>query len=351
MRPFTHQSPFREIGRLLAGKANATSLVRHESGPFCVDAVYRDLDRKVSRRVEPARCDAVYAYEDGALESFRVANQKGVRCFYDLPIGYWRSARKLQQAEMERWPEWAPTMPAFKDSDEKLARKDEELRLADAIFVASSFTASTLSDYPTDSLAKTYVIPYGFPVPGPERDYSNLGKRKLRLLYVGGLTQRKGLADVFSVADSLSDDVELTVVGRGAVNECAALRNALAKHRWIPSLPHDQVLAEMRNQDVLLFPSSFEGFGLVITEAMSQGTPVITTDRTAGGDIIDHGSSGWIVPASNTLALKSQVEELLKRPDQIANAGNASRNLAAERPWECYGHELASKVAELLSND
>lgn len=48
-------------------------------------------------------------------------------------------------------------------------------------------------------------------------------------------------------------------------------------------MPHDQILNLMRTQDVFVFPSLFEGYGLVVAEAMSQGTPVITTSRTCGG--------------------------------------------------------------------
>ena len=50
----------------------------------------------------------------------------------------------------------------------------------------------------------------------------------------------------------------------------------------------------MKEHDVLIFPSLFEGFGLVITEAMAQGTPVITTDRTAGPDVISDNENGCL---------------------------------------------------------
>jgi hypothetical protein len=50
--------------------------------------------------------------------------------------------------EKEKWPEWSPTLIGFKDSEEKLKRKDEEIRLADMIFVASRFTERSLLDFP-----------------------------------------------------------------------------------------------------------------------------------------------------------------------------------------------------------
>ncbi|WP_201767174.1 glycosyltransferase family 4 protein [Rhodopirellula sallentina] len=332
---------------MLANRASLAFLTRHETGPFCVDAVYRDLDRTVARRIKRQPFSAVYAYEDGALESFRVAKKRGGTCLYDLPIGYWRAAQSLLATERERWPEWAATMPGFRDSEAKLARKDEELQLADQIYVASQFTRRTLEDYP-GTLANAEVIPYGFPSAGPPREYVDLKSRKLKVLFVGGLSQRKGIADVFAVADALSDHVELTVVGRANVQGCPALESALKKHHWIPSLPHEQVLQTMREHDVLLFPSLFEGFGLVITEAMSQGTPVITTDRTAGPDVITHGEDGWIIPAGDTASLQSAVENLLDAPGQLATAGEHARQTAMRRPWSTYGNELAASVKQLL---
>jgi glycosyltransferase involved in cell wall biosynthesis len=347
-KPITWQRPFREIGRILAGKAGLTSLICRESGIFCVDAIYRDIDRAVAKRLFQIAVDGVYAYEDGSLETFRVAKNRGIKCFYDLPIGYWRTARRLLEPERDRWPEWLATLSGFKDSAEKLARKDEELHLADHVFVASSFTKQTLFDYP-GKIASIHVIPYGFPAVGPPRVYSNVGKRKLKLLFVGGLSQRKGIADVFAVAETLKDDVELTIVGQGAVNECVALSNALKRHRWIPSLPHAQILELMRQHDILLFPSLFEGFGLVITEAMSQGTPVITTERTAGPDLIQHEKNGWLIAAGNTLALQLQIEAILNDRDSIAYVGEQARQSAMVRPWSVYGKELANSVMEALT--
>lgn len=340
--------PWREFGRLLARKSGLQVLTRHERGVFCVDAVYNSIDRRVARQLgRGASVKGVYAYEDGARASFIAAKKLGIACLYDLPIGYWRSARRLLEPEHQRWPEWAPTLTGFRDSAAKLARKDEELRLADQIFVASSFTARTLKDYP-GQLAPIQVIPYGFSPPGEPRHYDYQGQRPLKLLFVGGLSQRKGIADLFSAVAAIGPAVVLTVVGHKASLNCPALDAALAKHRWIPSLPHAAILNLMRDHDVFVFPSLFEGFGLVITEAMSQGTPVITTDRTAGPDLIEHGRNGWLIEAGSTPALQSAIEELLQRPAQIATAGKEAMETARQRPWEVYGRELAEAVGRVI---
>src|SRR5690606_11841806 len=110
-------------------------------------------------------------------------------------------------------PDWASTLTGFKDSANKLAKKDRELSLADHIFVASTFTKNTLGDY-NGPLAPISVIPYGFPAVAGERDYRSLGRKPLKLLFVGGLSQRKGLAQMFEAVASFGKEVDLTILGQ-----------------------------------------------------------------------------------------------------------------------------------------
>ena len=124
--------------------------------------MYGYIDNKVSRFLNNnISIQGVYCYEDCALNSFTLAKKNNISCFYDLPIGYWRTARRLLENERINRPEWSNTLTGFKDSENKLKRKDAELLLANHIFVASSFTAKTLEDYP-NNLCDISVIPYGF---------------------------------------------------------------------------------------------------------------------------------------------------------------------------------------------
>jgi glycosyltransferase involved in cell wall biosynthesis len=100
----------------------------------------------------------------------------------------------------------------------------------------------------------------------------------------------------------------------------------------------------MRQNDVLIFPSLFEGFGLVITEAMSQGMPVITTDRTAGPDLIKNGETGWLIEAGSTEALRWCIEDILTKPELIIQAGRLALEQANKRTWEVYGQELTQAI-------
>jgi glycosyltransferase involved in cell wall biosynthesis len=346
LKKYVNRYPFYETGRMLSSKMGLENLSKYENSFFSVNAVYKKLDQKIAlsiEKLEGKEPTGVYAYEDGAVQSFKKAKKTGISCLYDLPIGYWRAKKRLLSQEKSRRPEWAETIPGLCDSDEKLARKDEELALADHIFVASSFTKKTLKEYPAP-LTPVHVIPYGFPPVFPKRNWQPLADRKFKILFVGSLSQRKGIADLFEAVNAIQSKIELTVVGKKIVYDCEALNQNLSKHTWIPSLPHHEVLELMRTQDVLLFPSLFEGFGLVITEAMSQGTPVITTERTAGPDLITHRKDGWIVDAGSSEAILEQLEVILKKPGLLESTGRAAMQAARKRPWKVYGRELAECI-------
>ena len=352
LRKYTAIAPFKEFTRLIASKLKLGFLVRHERGLFSVDAIYRNLDTIIARELDDLKVNgvnAIYSFEDGSLACFKKAKSLDIFCFYDLPIGYWKAQRILLNEEKKLNPEWFKTIAGFKDSDCKLKRKDEELRLADCILVASTFTANTLKHY-KGHLKSVKVVPFGFPEVVERREYESVENRKLKVLYVGSLSQRKGISYLFDAVNQLSDFLELTLVGRRAVSDCKVLNEELKKHIWFESLPNDEVLELMRKQDLFIFPSLFEGFGLVITEAMSQGTPVITTERTCGPDIIKHGENGWIVKAGSTEDLLYQLQDIIQKPELIEQVGKAARETAKARPWQVYEQQVIKTLVDVYSN-
>lgn len=345
----------REIVRLACIKFGRANLIRGEDKWASIDQVYRSLDRRVARRLAKLpSVTSVYAYEDAALESFRDAKARSILALYDLPIGYWRAARALLSEEAERLPQWASTLTGNQDSERKLARKDEELSLSDAIFVASTFTAETLRLAPTAKGKPVHIVPYGAPPPISrallDEHLARLSRPGvLRVLFVGGLSQRKGIAEVFAACDSLRSAVTLTVIGRHAA-DCPALTTALGSCRYIPSLPHSEILREMREHDVLVFPSLFEGFGLVILEAMAQGVPVITTPHTGGRDVITPGKDGVIVPIRDTQAIVRALEDLHKDRVRLVAMSEAAWKKSADYTWSAYGGRIVTTIQDLITN-
>ncbi len=343
-----HTRPILEVGRLVSSRITiGGSNRRHRNS---IDRVYFDLDRHLARLITSGRtlegARAIYGYEDGCRDSFLAARKLGWRTFYELPIGYWRAGRRIAEEEAELQPQWASTWPALDEPPDKLARKDEELALADRVFAASSFTRETLKEAPSN-LKTVEIIPYGAPACRSVGPVSRKPGEPLRALLVGGLSQRKGLSYLFSAVESLGESVRLTLIGRKPAG-CKVLDDHLDRHSWIASLPHEQLIEEMGRHDVLVFPSLFEGFGLVILEAMSQGLPVITTAHTAGPDILTEGSDGFVVPIRSAEGIAGKLSLLYEDPDLLEAMKAQAVVTARQWTWEKYQNRMATALHAAL---
>lgn len=344
--PFIRSHAMREWGRQLANHMHCTWLTRNEGRCFNIDAIYLSLGRRVARQLDRGlTIKAVYGYDGGALEMFRVAKKRGILCLYEHPIVYWRMSQQLQREEAELRPEWASTLPALGDSEEKLERKDQELALADLVITPSSFSKESLGRA-GNLRAPIRVIPYGTNPISLVRQRQTK-KEKLRVLFVGGLSQAKGLGYLLEAVELIKDRIELTLIGR-RVSAVMPPEFVLKQHHWIPSLPHSELLQEMRRHDVLVLPSLNEGFGLVLSEAMSQGLTVITTTHTAGPDLLTDGVDGFLVPIRSAEAIAEKLFLLDRERDRLALMQEAAQRTVMTYSWDNYRKQMAELAREVV---
>ncbi len=347
LTPFLRSHPWREWGRQLSSHLGWNGLTRDERAFFGIDAVYLSLDRRVARRIAAGlTIKAVYGYDGGTVASFRAAKERGLVCIYEHPIVHWRLIRQLQEEEAELHPEWAPTLGALADSAAKLARKDEELALADLVITPSSFAKESLT-MAQGLTAPIRVISYGAEI-GDKMAARQLGHGKLRVLFVGALSQAKGLGYLLEAADRLKDEIELTLIGR-RVSPLGPAPARLDRHRWIASLAHRELLSEMSRQDVLVLPSLHEGFGLVLTEALSRGLAIITTSHTAGPDLMTDGREGFLIPVRSADAIEEKLALLTRQRDLLRAMQEAALGRAVSLSWENYRQRLVELAREVVA--
>jgi glycosyltransferase involved in cell wall biosynthesis len=350
LHPITLQHPVLELGRILANRLKLDRLGRHETGIFCVDAIYQKQDKIVAKRLRknPKRYSGVYTYEDGALETFTAADELGIRRIYDLPIAYWQTLRCLLAEEAERLPAWKVTLGGgVSDSETKLSRKTRELELSEVVICPSQFVARSLPESARSK--KTIVVaPFGSPSSAPVKNPVMPGTgRKLRVLFAGSMSQRKGLGDLFAALRLLNrKDVELVIMGtpqapiefyRGQYNEFV--------HE--ASRPHAKVLELMGSCDVFCLPSIVEGRALVMQEAMSQGLPLIITPNTGGEDLIEEGITGFLVPIRRADKIAEKIAWFADNRSLLPEMSRAAQAKASQLTWDAYGKIIASAISNL----
>jgi glycosyltransferase involved in cell wall biosynthesis len=247
------------------------------------------------------------------------------------------SVRRILRRELESNPdcsesllkEWELSLP-----QEDFGRLVEETRMAACILTASSFTRQTLLENGIDA-STIHVAPYGidrtrFSLAPAEIRRSTSGK--LKLLFVGTISQRKGIKYLLEALRLVGNDVELTVCGR-VVDDLSLFKPFGSQVTVQPSVSAAELLKAYRAADLFVFPSVVEGFGQVLLESLACGLPVLTTTRTAAPDLIRPGIEGFIVEPCRPDALAERIEWALANRRQLSDMRQEASRTAAAFTW------------------
>jgi glycosyltransferase involved in cell wall biosynthesis len=179
--------------------------------------------------------------------------------------------------------------------------------------------------------------------------------REKIVLAAGRLTWQKGfdlLVDAFVPVAQRHPDWTLRIYGDG-------VRRTKLKRRVIRQDVYNNVflmgatqrLGEMMSRaSVFALSSRYEGFGMVIVEAMSKGLPVVSTDCPRGpAEIIDDGHDGILVPNEDVPGLTRAMLELIEDDERRARYGAAALEKAHEFDISVIGAQWVSLFDELVS--
>lgn len=130
---------------------------------------------------------------------------------------------------------------------------------------------------------------------------------RIRLLFVGNRTQRKGFDLLPRIMDLLPDDYALYYTSGFQGRDTGP-----PHQRMIPigAPDRDGLVAAYQSCDMLLFPSRLEGFGIAPAEALACGRPVVTTDASALPEVVDHGLNGFLCPRNDVASYAARVRQL-----------------------------------------
>lgn len=308
------------------------------------------LSGKVARGMTNVanQVDGVYCYPHGAKQIFEVAKQQKKICFYEQTTAYYKEFEQIVSKEKELNPDWMNTITMYKSLDRVLFDQlTEELNLCDVIVAPSTYVKNTLLKFGFQD-SKIKVIPYGFPDVS-EKKYPKGKSNKLNLLFVGNISQLKGISYLFEAIGQLHEKVNLTLVGNISNSKNPFLIENLNKYNYKGTMSHNQVMKEMRRHDILIFPTLSDGYGLVINEAMSQGTPVITTPCSGGPDVIIDKVNGWIIPAASVEPMVDLLNELYANPHLLQEVSSNAFKTAQSRPWAVYEKEVTSFIKKSMN--
>jgi glycosyltransferase involved in cell wall biosynthesis len=325
--------------------------VRKSKQAAYTDAIWFERNAIFQQRLSPQllkEADVVIGFDTASNILIQRTHQFGKKFVLDVSIAHSLSKEAIFKQLALDYPDWSVRIEH--KTEAHLAIEEEEQRTADYIVVASSFTKQTLLAHGVPE-EKITVIPYGVNLEQFTSKKNYLTDGPLRLLFTGTIDARKGIPVLLDVMKQLQElPVTLTLVGPVIPQviqliESANLPNVTIKGK----VPHSELPAIMQAHDVFVFPSYFEGFGLVLLEAMACGLPIITTPATAGPDIIEEGKEGFIIPIGNAAACKQAILNLLEDRNKLAEMGKAAVKKAHTFTWDRYGNAWATFIQKIVS--
>jgi glycosyltransferase involved in cell wall biosynthesis len=140
------------------------------------------------------------------------------------------------------------------------------------------------------------------------------------VLFVGKIHFMKGV-DILYECAGMMRDVIFILVGNGP------LRTDLENCMLVGPKPNDEMPKWMSAADIFALPSRSEGTPVVILEALSCGTPVISSDVGGCPDLVKDGHAGYLFPIGNAAIFQEKITSLVNDDSMRIQMGNEGRRV------------------------
>ena len=268
------------------------------------------------------------SYSYTALEPFRYAKANGWKTLL-VQIDPGPEEERIVTEETARQPElagkWHPAPPEY------WAFWRDECKLADRIVVNSEWARTGLAKAGVNG-EKLTVIPLAYEEPGVgrrreprlQRKYPDhfTAERPLRVLFLGLINLRKGVARLLEAARILRDEpAEFWMVGPVEIANAGTVTDA-GRVKWFGPVTRNQAAGFYRNADLFILPTLSDGFAITQLEAQAHGLPIIASKNC--GKVVENGVNGSILDEPSAACIAHAVRDCIASPDRLEKLASAS---------------------------
>jgi glycosyltransferase involved in cell wall biosynthesis len=269
------------------------------------------------------------SYSYTALEPFRYAKARGWKTLL-IQIDPGPEEEAIVAEEAARVPElgagWQPAPPEY------WAFWREECKLADQIVANSEWSREGLirGGVPRE---KVSLIPLAYEAPevtgqdseaGSARSYPArfTSERPMRVLFLGLINLRKGVARLLEAARILRDEpVEFWMVGPVEIANANTIGD-VGRVKCFGPVTRNLAAEFYRNADVFILPTLSDGFAITQLEAQAYGLPLIVSRRC--GEVVQDNVNGLLLDAPSAEAIESAIRFCLQNPNELARFSRCS---------------------------
>jgi glycosyltransferase involved in cell wall biosynthesis len=284
------------------------------------------------------------SYSYAALKPFRLAKARGwktllvqidpgpeeERIVAEVAARVPALAGSWQRAPKEYWAAWR-----------------EECNLADRIVVNSEWTREGLVRCGIPN-GKLCVIPLAYEAVQVGDETSQIRQsrtypvrftqdRPMRVLFLGQVNLRKGIARLLEAARSLRDEpVEFWMVGPVQITNSAA-EGDNPRVKWLGPVTRNQTADKYRSADVFILPTLSDGFAITQLEAQAYGLPVISSKFCASA--VQNGRNGIVLEGPTAACIAAAIRDCVANPKRLETFA-ASSGLPNQFTMDTLGQRL-----------
>lgn len=301
----------------------------------------RVFDRRVSRELNHVNASAVSACEISALNTFQKAKSLGWKTILDAPqVHHLMLDRCLPQTEGNRL-------------HERIRRvKDAEIGLADHIITVSELARQSYIEGGSQP-EKVHCVELGADVDLFRSQKGNGPKSEgpCRFIFAGAVSFRKGvdiLIESFRSLRARRDDVELMFAGPAGDAYSVLKGSGIPGIEFAGPMKQERLACELSSAHCLVLPSRLDSYGMVVTEALACGTPVIVTKMVGAASLVNEGGNGWVIPNESPETLTKRMIWCCDHLSELLSMREACRESAMRATWERYSTAYVELMRRVL---
>lgn len=167
------------------------------------------------------------------------------------------------------------------------------------------------------------------------------------MVYVGRLANEKRIENLRPVLENVPG-TRLALVGDGPARAHLEQHFEGTPTRFMGYLQGDSLSQAYASADIFVFPSALETFGLVVTEAMAAGLPVVASRVGGVTDVVQEGKTGYTFEPDDIPALIDGVRKIAADRATMAQMGHDARAYAETQTWPAMMDEVITHYARLI---
>lgn len=174
---------------------------------------------------------------------------------------------------------------------------------------------------------------------------------KKQIIYVGRLSEEKGILDVIEMSKKLPESIDLLILGNGPEKDKIEEISKNKKNiHYLGSKAREETIPLIRGSDLLIQPSLMEGgISYTLLESMACHTPVICTTAGGGNEFFKHLDNSFLIEPKNHSQLLNAIEELFLNEEKRKKLSESAFNSIKIFGWKNIGQKYLDLYESLIS--